>query len=82
MTESNSTEQPATEQPAVQERPTLTLQDLTLVVQILETMSARGAVKAEELSSVGQLYDRITAFLKVASGAPQPASDAKTDSAE
>lgn len=49
-----------------QEKPNLTLQDLTLMVQILQVGTTRGAWKADELSSVGGLYDRITAFLNAA----------------
>lgn len=52
-------------------RPTLTLQDLTLVMQVIETGTERGAWKAGELASVGNLYDRILAFL-TAAGAIQP----------
>lgn len=63
MSESNT--QPAAET-AAPERPTLTLQDLSLMVQVLESGSARGAWKASELSSVGYLYDRITTFLEAA----------------
>lgn len=55
----NTTEAPAT-------KPSLTLQDLTLMVQILEVGTARGAWKADELSSVGGLYDRVASFLTAA----------------
>jgi hypothetical protein len=78
MSEVNSTtsEQPAVES-AAPERPTLTLQDLSLMVQVLETGSARGAWKAGELSSVGHLYDRVTSFLEAA-GVPKNKSDTET----
>lgn len=49
-----------------QERPSLTLQDLTLVTQIIQVGTARGAWRADELSSVGGLYDRVIAFLTAA----------------
>jgi len=49
-----------------QEKPNLTLQDLSMMVQILQVGTSRGAWKADELSSVGGLYDRITAFLTAA----------------
>ena len=55
----NNTEAPA-------EKPSLTLQDLTLMVQVLQVGTSRGAWKADELSSVGGLYDRVTAFLTAA----------------
>jgi hypothetical protein len=47
-------------------RPTLTLQDLSAMLQALGTASTRGVWKANELSTVGGLYDRIAAFLAAA----------------
>lgn len=58
-----------------QEKPNLTLQDLTLMVQILQVGTSRGAWKADELSSVGGLYDRITAFLTAAGVAVKKDTD-------
>ena len=46
----------------------LTIQDLSLVLQIIQVSSARGAFRAEELSAIGGLHDRIFKFLE-ASGA-------------
>jgi hypothetical protein len=46
----------------------LTVQDLTLVLQVIQVASSRGAFKADELTAVGGLYDRIFKFLE-ASGA-------------
>lgn len=43
--------------------PSLTLQDLVLVAQIIQLTSARGAYKAEELANVGTLYNKLIAFL-------------------
>jgi hypothetical protein len=57
------TEQAASD---TQEKPNLTLQDLSMMVQILQVGTSRGTWKADELSSVGGLYDRITAFLTAA----------------
>jgi len=48
--------------------PNLNLGDLVYVLQVFRTCSIRGAFRAEELSTVGSLYDRLQAFL-VASGA-------------
>lgn len=44
--------------------PSLTLADLTLALQTIQIVSARGAIKAEEMSTVGGLHDRLFAFLK------------------
>ena len=60
---------PAAEQ---QPAPSLTLQDLVLVAQIIQLTSQRGAFKAEELESVGGLYNKLIAFLQ-STGALAPA---------
>ena len=62
-----------TEQPAQQPAPSLTLQDLVLVAQIIQLTSQRGAFKAEELESVGGLYNKLIAFLQ-STGALAPAA--------
>jgi hypothetical protein len=56
--------------------PNLTLQDLTLVVQLLQVGAQRGAWKAEELSTVGALYDKLVVFL-TAAGVIQPKAEAE-----
>jgi len=58
--------------------PSLTLQDLTTMIQVLETGTQRGAWKPGELSSVGLLYDRITAFVNAARLAKE-AADGNTE---
>ena len=67
---------PAVEQP-VQQAPGLTLQDLVLVAQIIQLTSQRGAFKAEELTQVGGLYDKLVAFLQ-STGAIAPAPTEET----
>ena len=52
---SQETQQPVT--------PSLTIQDLVLVAQIIQLTSQRGAYKAEELANVGTLYNKLIAFL-------------------
>ena len=44
--------------------PNLTLGDLTLALQTIQIVAQRGAIKAEEMSTVGGLHDRLFAFLK------------------
>ena len=56
MTETN--QQPET--PAVTG---LTVQDLTLTLQIIQAVTSRGAIKPEEMALVGGLYERIFKFL-------------------
>lgn len=64
--------QPAAEsQPAETAQPqgpSLSLQDLILVAQIIQLTTQRGAFKAEELQNVGTLYNKLVSFLE-ASGA-------------
>jgi len=57
--------------------PSLTLQDLVLVAQIIQLGSQRGTFRAEELEQVGGLYTKLIAFLQ-ATGALQPAPAATT----
>lgn len=67
-------QQPAAEQPSA---PSLTLQDLVLVAQIIQIGSQRGTFRAEELADVGNLYTKLIAFLQ-ATGALTPAKTEET----
>ena len=58
-----------------QEQPSLNLQDLILVAQIIQICSSRGAFKADELANVGNLYTKLVAFLQ-STGALTPAPEA------
>lgn len=59
-----------------QQAPGLSLQDLLTVVQTIQVVSQRGAIKADEMELVGGVYTRLIAFLQ-ASGALKSA-DAET----
>ncbi len=52
--------------------PGLSLQDLLVVVQTIQVVSQRGAIRADEMEVVGGVYTRLIAFLQ-ASGALKPA---------
>jgi hypothetical protein len=52
------------EAPAQPAAPSLSLQDLVLAMQTIQACAQRGAVRAEEMSIVGGLYDRMFAFLE------------------
>lgn len=54
------------------EQPSLNLQDLILVAQIIQISSQRGTFKADELANVGTLYNKLIAFLQ-STGAITPA---------
>lgn len=51
----------------------LNVQDIINVVKIIDVVSGRGAVKGEELSSVGTVRDRLVAFVNA--NAPQPPAE-------
>ena len=72
-------ETPATA-PAVEQQPTqgLSLQDLVLVAQIIQLTTQRGAFKAEELASVGGLYNKLVAFLESTGAVKRAPEDATT----
>ena len=57
----------------------LTITDLASVHSLLDAACSRGAFKASEMSQVGQLYDKLSAFLKAlqdeASRHEQPAGE-------
>jgi len=67
MTEQTTTTTPAESAPAA---PGLTVQDLLLTLQVVQVAASRGAFKADELTNVGGLYDRLFKFLE-ATGAIQ-----------
>jgi hypothetical protein len=58
--------------------PSLTLQDLVLVAQIIQLATQRGAIRAEEMEQVGGLYTKLIAFLQ-STGALTPAPAAPTE---
>jgi hypothetical protein len=62
----------STPEAAEQQAPNLSLQDLLLVAQIIQVSTQRGAFKAEELSNIGGLYDRLIAFLNATGAIKQP----------
>jgi hypothetical protein len=56
----------------VQTPPSVTINDIAFLVQIIEIVAQRGAFKAEELSTVGAVYDKVKAFIANATPAAQP----------
>lgn len=41
----------------------ITLQDLALAVQIIDTCTKRGAIEGNEMATVGQLRDKLANFV-------------------
>jgi hypothetical protein len=50
-------------------KPELNLNDLAAIRNLIEVVTQRGAFKANELSAVGVLFDKINAFLEAAQAA-------------
>lgn len=68
MTTNTETTETVAETTAATETPNFSIQDLVFTMQVYEAASARGAFRADELSNVGAVYDRLRTFL-VANGA-------------
>ena len=71
MTEEATQDAPATEQG-------LQLTDLRIMMQILDVVTARGAIKADEMTTVGTLYGKLKVFVDqttTAATAEEPAEE-------
>lgn len=78
MSGKNETQAPVeatTEQAPVE----LTLNDIIAMHNIINVVVSRGAIKPEEMSVVGGVYDKVTAFLK-ANATTEPAPEEATES--
>ena len=62
------------------EAPALGVNDLKLMANIIEVVSNRGAIKANEMAAVGSLYNNLMNFL-IANGAIQTAAPEVADDA-
>ena len=51
--------------------PSLSLNDIANVVQVIDMVSTRGAIRGDELAPVGILRERLVAFLKASQPAPE-----------
>ena len=57
------TEENTTTENTQAEAPGFGINDLVFTLQVFEAATSRGAFRAEELSSVGAVYDKLRAFL-------------------
>ena len=76
-----TTEAPATAPegaPAPASGPGLTLGDLRLVARIIQISSERGAIRADEMATVGDLYNRLVQWINSIQPAPKPEGDGTT----
>lgn len=58
----------------------ISMADIAFMVQIIEVCSQRGAFRAEEMTTVGNVYERVKAF--VIANAPKPTEEAPTETGE
>ena len=63
MSEETDTKEAPVTEPENNE-PQISLADFSAALQVIDVCTQRGAFRGEELSSVGQLRDRINAFVK------------------
>ena len=59
----------------------LNIQDLKVMLQMIQVVSQRGAVRPDEMQVVGALYNKLFQFLKAA-GALEPAQQAAAEGEE
>lgn len=73
VTEQNGVETPA--EPAPAAAPELNINDLVAMRNVIDVVTKRGAFQANELSSVGQLFDKLNGFLEAAQKSQPAAAD-------
>lgn len=64
-----------------QENPSLALSDLILLMNLVKVTAERGAIKAEEMQTVGIVYEKLVKFLQ-ASGALAPQNQTEQNNAQ
>ena len=71
MTEENTTENTQTETPATDPEsgqpagvPQLTINDMIVLKNMVEITQSRGAFKADEMTTVGNVYNKLSIFLQ------------------
>ena len=60
----------------------MNVNDLATMANIIEICTQRGAFRGNELKQVGELFDKITAFVKEAQDKADEAEKAKADATE
>ena len=74
--QATATAQPAGTAPQQQPGTDLSIADLKNLATIIDVASTRGAFRANEMATVGAMYNKLQAFL--ARVAPEPKPEAKT----
>ena len=57
--------------------PQITINDLAMLKELVDLACSRGAFRADEMSSVGQVYDKLTGFLNTVIASAQADADQK-----
>lgn len=65
-----------------QKQPSIGINDIRLAVHIMNIACARGAIKAEEMETVGSLYNKLSNFVAAADAASNAANAAATQDGE
>jgi len=69
----DNTQDPGTSTSGEQAQPpSLQLSDLVLALQVVQASAQRGAVRPEEMETVGGLYNRLYAFLEAQGAIKRP----------
>ena len=53
----------------------ITISDLAAIKELIDLACARGAFRGEEMTSVGEVYDKLTGFLNTVITAAQAEAD-------
>jgi len=80
-TASASTAAPNTAQPAGQTGADLSIADLKNLATIIDVASTRGAFRANEMATVGVMFNKLSAFLAKVAPADKPAEQAEASQA-
>jgi hypothetical protein len=67
--------------PTPEAPPSLSLSDLVLLLNVVKVTADRGAIRAEEMSAVGAVYEKLVKFLQSSGALGQqaaPAEDTET----
>ena len=81
MTEENKQSEAPASAPAPSEAPTVTVNDLVNIYNIIDLASKRGAFQAAELSSVGAIANKVKAFVDNVQAQQKAAADAAGEKA-
>lgn len=62
--------------------PSFGISDLRTMLNLINVFVARGAIKPNELTTVGELHDKLTNFLASADAAAKAAAEQRVEQAE